>query len=51
MNEKEWLIEFIENFISDMSDFNGDNIKLIPIVKSLIVCLEEYINLIKNSGV
>lgn len=51
MNEKEWLVEMIEEFISDTNDFigNAGEPKLIPILESLIEKLEEYIVLIESS--
>ena len=51
MNEKEWLIEMIENFISDTNDFiaNANEPQLIPILESLIEKLVEYIVLIESS--
>ena len=50
MNEKEWLIEDIENFISDLDDTlgNTDTPELIPILKSLINSLESYILLLHS---
>lgn len=53
MNGKEWLMEMIECFVSDLNNFRGntDEPKLIPTTKSMIAMLEEYIALIKNNGI
>lgn len=53
MNEKEWLIEMIEEFISDTNDFigNADEPELIPILESLTEKLAEYIVLIESGEV
>ena len=50
MNEKEWLVVMIEDFISDTKDFigNTDESKLIPIMESIIESLKHYINMIKK---
>ena len=50
MNEKEWLIVMIEDFISDTKDFIGDTdeSELIPIMESIIESLKHYINMIKK---
>ena len=50
MNEKEFLIESIENFISDMDSFRGntDTPKLIVTIEMIIASLKEYIVFIKS---
>lgn len=52
MNEKEWLVEMIEDFISDLNDYRGntDEPELMPIIESMIEKLEYYIMQITNSG-